>query len=193
MRGLFAAAAALIVTSTAIAGDIVIRPGVGIGKLRLGMAEKDARRAYAGAYVERESLTFNRERVRISYGLSGFSAVLEGRRGSARVVEVETFAAGERTASGIGVGSTERRLMQAYGRRLACSKLIPNRDGFIPEVRSCTLRDDEVETIFLTRIIATRVGIAQFLTEWNADKARIYRVILRSCVRPVPPSQVCSS
>jgi hypothetical protein len=171
--------AALVLAPSTSAGDIVIRPGIGIGKLRLGMTEAQARRSYEFPYAEREPLTFGREIVEISFGLSGFSAVLEGRRGRARVIEISTVVAHERTAQRIGVGSTERQLAKAFGRRLTCSKVTDS--SLAMGVRFCGLITDVTETIFKEQIIETRPGIVQFVRKWNPDKARINEVLIRDC------------
>jgi len=176
--------ALISLAGAASAGNIVIRPGAAIGKLSLGMGEADARRAYKFPYIEREARSFGRERVSISFGLSGYSIVLYGPRGRAHVVQIATSSATERTREGIGVGSTEARLKAAYGRRLTCDRLQVYVEGgmrFYTPVRNCYLRARGVETIFRNEVGGDRRDAVH---RWDSKKARVFEVIVQ--VKPLP-------
>lgn len=102
--------------SAAPQADLVIRPGQGIGKFRLGMTETEIRRA-AGKprYVVPRGRTFGVRTVEYQYGLGAeYTVLLVGRPGRARVTRVSTVTRRERTSKGIGPLSTERALLRAY-------------------------------------------------------------------------------
>lgn len=181
-------AAALVATCSASAADILIRPGAAIGKLRLGMTEAEARKAYAYPYVEREARPFGRERVEISFGLSGYSAVLYGLRGRTRIVQVSTLSARERTPAGTGVGTTEPRLLAVHGKQLACdAPHYYDYEGvtYVGTVRSCRLRARGVETIFVNEMVTgPRPNISYPVHRWESDKARVVRVVVQVVPQP---------
>lgn len=189
MRWLAACAGfALLLACSASAADILIRPGAAIGKLRLGMTEAEARRAYPFPYVQREARPFGRERVKISFGLSGYTAVLHGMRGRARVIRVTTLSARERTPEGAGVGMSEPRLLALYGKRLTCDR--PHEyeyDGvrYVGSVRSCYLRARDIETVFANEmIVGPRRNISYPIHEWESERARVVQVAVQTVPQP---------
>lgn len=181
-------AAFLALAASAAAADILIRPGVSIGKLRLGMLEADVRKAYAYPYAERETRPFGRERVELSFGLSGYTAVLYGPVGRARVVRISTLSAAEKTAENVRVGWTEARVRAVYGGRMTCDG--PFREEYYKDivvyasVRPCYLRARDVETVFGMQMIVQRRGIAQFVRKWEPKKARVYIVTVQTVPQP---------
>jgi hypothetical protein len=96
-----APAIALIVAVMAVAAahgagqrDALVRPGVGIGKIRLGMTPAQVFRALGRTPL-------------VSVGFTGSGNRL-------RVSKVATTLRRERTAGGIGIGSTVRAILRAY-------------------------------------------------------------------------------
>jgi hypothetical protein len=118
------AAAVAAVTTAAPASDLVIRPGQGIGKFRLGMTEPELRRAVGRPrYVVPRAPTFGLRTVEYQYGLGAeYIAVLVGRPGRLRVTRISTVARRERTPKGVGPLSGERALLRAYP-GIRCTRL----------------------------------------------------------------------
>jgi hypothetical protein len=134
--------------------DELIRPGVGIGKVRLAMTEAQVRRALGRPFATRSKREgFGRLRVELQFE-DGFTFVtLTGRRGALRVIGVSTIKQTERTPSGVGVGTTERRLARIY-KSLRCERLrVTNFRGqnFITGPRTCTLPGPRgTRTVFIS-------------------------------------------
>lgn len=101
------------------ARDALIRPGVSIGELRLGMTF-DAVRTALGRHtevVERRRLGFGSTYVEYGWSARTWRVGLLGRGAKAKVVKVATSIRRERTRSGVGVGSTIRALQRRLGAR----------------------------------------------------------------------------
>jgi hypothetical protein len=140
--------AALAASAAADAGarpdaNLLIRPGQGIGKVRLGMTEAELRSAMGRPRsVIPRSGAFGLRTLEYEYGYAAYVVRLFGRTGRLRVVRVSTTLASERTPARVGVGSREATLLRTY-RRLRCERL---RTGSIAGVvyvgnqqRDCTL------------------------------------------------------
>ena len=119
-----AATALLVITGGASARDAVARPGVSVGKIKLGMTEAQLRAAMGKPnYVVEKAGTFGRVRVEYQYGaLAEWSVELAGPRGNLRVTSVLTYLKSQRLPNGLGVGTRERTLTRTYGRRLECQR-----------------------------------------------------------------------
>jgi hypothetical protein len=118
--------------------NALIRPGVGIGPLRLGMTPQQVRHALGQPiYVRGTRLGFGRLLIEYSYWLDGYTAYLLRVGGKARVVSVQTTLAKEKTASGLGVGSTERQIRRVYP-DVRCSEIFPPGGGMIRETDCVT-------------------------------------------------------
>ena len=164
----------------------MIRPGVSIGKLRLGMPEAAARKAYPYPFAKREARPFGRQYVRMSFGLSPYSAVLYGPKGRTRVVSVYTLSARERTPEGVGIGTTEARMREVYGARLQCDP--PHeyvRDGVTLYNRSrpCSLQGRRAETSFGLVMDPGQPGSGTVL-RWEPEKAVVTGVSVRTLPQP---------
>jgi hypothetical protein len=109
-----------LIASTATAApsrDTLLRPGVGVGKVRLDMTFAQVRSALGKPVriVRRHRVGFREEYVEYAWGISPHWAVgFYGRAEHLRVVLVETTRR-ERTRSGVGIGSTERALRRVLG------------------------------------------------------------------------------
>lgn len=158
---------------------LVIRPGVGIAKVRLGMTEAQVRRAMGRPrLVYTRPAAFGLRSVELEYGLANYTVRLFGRPGRLRAVRVTTTLLRERTPTGVGVGSLERSLLRAY-RTLRCEPLETERHGSIRIVftiqRDCTLfAPSGRRTIFTTDV---RERMFEVITPamW-ARRARVIQV-----------------
>jgi hypothetical protein len=108
----------LVVAGGAVASssrDALVRPGVGIGRVSLGMTPVQVERA-----LGRHTLVNKRERLGFGtsyvehYWDAGWTVGYTGRRGRLRVVRVSTQARNQRTPARIGVGSRPRDIVRAY-------------------------------------------------------------------------------
>ncbi len=135
----------------------LIRPAVGIGKLRLGMTEAQVRRAMGRpTFVARRRGAFGLQTVEFQYGFAEYTVRLRGRAGRLRAVRVGTTLVRERTPQGVGAGSLERRVLRTY-RSVRCQPLRTVRSGSMTYVatiqRECTVfAPSGRRTIFTTDV-----------------------------------------
>ncbi len=119
--------------SAAPTRDTRVRPGVGIGRVVLGMTAAEVRRAMRRRQdsSSSEERSFGSRYVELVWD-SGpedyFSVGLSGRAGALRAVAVSTTRPGERTPSGIGPGSTIVKLRRTI-RGLQCRLIFPAAGG----------------------------------------------------------------
>jgi hypothetical protein len=109
-------------SAAAPAATALIRPGVSIGKVRLGMRFADVRRALGRPMLvnRRQNRGFGRIYVEYAWEYGAWRVGLAGAAGRLRVVRIATSLRGERTREGIGVGSTTLELAQHYRGRADC-------------------------------------------------------------------------
>jgi hypothetical protein len=117
-----AAAVAAAPAATAPSATQVIRPGVAIGKVRLGMSFAQVRRALGRPQLvnRREERGFGRRYVEYLWNYGDWRIGLAGLRGRERVVRIATQRRSERTREGIGVGSTIPQLARRYRNSARC-------------------------------------------------------------------------
>jgi hypothetical protein len=152
--------AALLLASSAAASparDAVVRPGVSVGKIRLGMSEAQLRRAMGRpAYVAGRTKVFGGVRVEYQFGIDAdYTVELRGRPGALRVVEVSTSLRSQRLPNGLGVGSRVRALRAAYRDRLRCTPFptFTDRGGTrIHGTSTCRLGTATGATLFLLKL-----------------------------------------
>jgi hypothetical protein len=139
--------------------DLLIRPGVGIGKVRLGMTPAQVRSAMGRPLaVMPRPAQFGRQSVEWQYGYGAYSVRLEGRRNALRVTGVMTTVLKERTAQGFGVGTLESRIERAYEGRVRCERLRTGTIGgsshtilVLDQNRDCVVtHDNGTQTVFVT-------------------------------------------
>ena len=112
---------ALLATAAPAAGaperDLQIRPGVGIGKVRLGMTLGQVRRVLGPPQVLNRDVELGFGRVHREYvwGWFEWTVALRGAPDGLRVVRVATTRRKHRHR-GIGVGSTVRALVRVFPR-----------------------------------------------------------------------------
>jgi hypothetical protein len=156
----------------------LIRPGQGIGKLRLGMTPAEARRALGEPrVVVRRRAAFGFTAVEWEFGYAEYRVRFFGRAGRLRATRVGTTLVRERTPRRVGVGTRERTLRRVY-RGLSCERLETRGAGpaFLPANvdRDCTLLSPSGRrTIFTT----SPGSLGPYLrpVEWEA-RARVVEV-----------------
>lgn len=126
VSGLVATSAAGSPSQQTIPGRII--PGVGMGKLRLGMGEQAAKRVLSPLgsrkFVRRVNAGRPDEYIEYEYPnptirwdlVAAYTVGFRGRPGKRRVAVIEVNVAEHRTREGIGVGSVEAKLLLAYPR-----------------------------------------------------------------------------
>jgi hypothetical protein len=113
-----AVAAAVIagtLVSAASATELTIVPGVGIGKVKLGMTAAQVKKALGKSYTINSTTNLSgRHYVEYGWNYSQWTVTFaqQGRR--LRVVQVGVVTRKQRTAKGIGPGSSWRALVRAY-------------------------------------------------------------------------------
>src|ERR671917_500620 len=103
-------AAAALCVGAATAGpsaDARLTPGVGVGKLRVGMTLAQVRRHLGRpeAVSARKRLGFGVRYVEYQWGFATWTVGFQGRADALRAVRVGTTLRRERTRTGLGVGS----------------------------------------------------------------------------------------
>jgi hypothetical protein len=155
---------ALLLAASASAStqrDALIRPGVGIGKVRLGMTLAQVRAAWGRPYaVQITPHQRGARTIELQYDFAAYVVTLVGLPRRERVVAVSTTAE-QRLRQGVGVGSLERRLLRVFRGELDCERLPISVDArgvplgviYAGAVRRCTLGDrDQRHTVFTSRI-----------------------------------------
>jgi hypothetical protein len=157
----------------------LIRPAVGIGKLRLGMTEAQVRRTMGRPrFVVTRRAAFGFRSVEYQYGLAEYTVRLFGRPGRLRAVRVGTTLLRERTPQGVGVGSLERMVLRAYG-STRCQRLRTLRSGSVNLVvtvqRECTLFAPSGRRTIFTTDVHERMFEVITPAIW-ANRARVIEV-----------------
>jgi hypothetical protein len=181
---LLAALAAGGVAGAARSDAELIRHGVGIGSVRLGMTEAQVRRVMGRPTAVVRRRTGFGVRVELQFDEAEYTVVLRRRAGRFQVVAVSTILARERTREGLGVGSLERRVRSAYGRRLRCEPLRtrPARGSSYrlldPTERNCVLATaGSTETVFRSVVKGPTPWWPLTPADW--PRARVYLVTVR--------------
>jgi hypothetical protein len=121
-------AGAASAVQAASARDALLRPGVGIGKVRLGMTVAGVRRAMGKHDVGRaQRRDFGNRELELTWwsGLAdSFVVRLLGPPGHERVISIATTRKSERTVSGIGPGIRVARFRRAFP-NASCRTLFP--------------------------------------------------------------------
>jgi hypothetical protein len=105
--------------AAATARDDLIRPGVGIARIEIGMAKAQVRRTSGPPLATRTRREGFRTVTEWQYGFAAYVVVFT----RDRVTSVTTTLRSERTSDGFGVGTPEQRLARRYGSRLRCERL----------------------------------------------------------------------
>jgi hypothetical protein len=110
-----AAAAGLALTAGAGATESTIYPGVGIGKVKLGMTRAQVQRVLGKDATLNDRATYDgKHYVELGWNYSTWSVAFAQTGGSLRVVQVATTLRSQRTPAKIGIGTAWRPLVRAY-------------------------------------------------------------------------------
>jgi hypothetical protein len=178
--------AALVLVASASAStqrDALIRPGVGIGKVRLGMTLAQVRAAWGRPQSQTsQPQTRGGRTIELQYDFGAYVVKLSGFARSERVVSVATTLAKEKTAHGLGPGALERRVQRAYRGELRCERLDvwnPPRSAYpllASNRRECVLGDRYgPQTVFVSRMRRN-----SFLPEHWLASAYVFEVVIRA-------------
>jgi hypothetical protein len=101
---------------------LVIRPGVSIGQIRIGMTLTQVKRTLGRPYLvsRHEERGFGIRYVEYQWASASWRVGFLGRVGEQRAVRIGTTVRSQRTPEGIGVGSTTKDLARRYGPRVSC-------------------------------------------------------------------------
>jgi hypothetical protein len=172
--------------------DVLIRPGSGIGKVRLGMSLAQVRAAWGRPQATIVSQERGARRLELQYDYAAYVVTLLGEPRREHVVGIGTTLAKERTAQGLGVGSLERRLQGAFRSRLHCDRLdvVYAPRSSIPilgsNARDCTLGASSGPHTVFTSKIRLRYAWDQHPPEDWSKEARVTEIVIRA---PEPPER----
>ena len=96
--------------------DALVRPGVGIGRVRLGMTKAEVVRALGRPQLVNRRLErgFSSRYVEYAWDYTRWTVGFAGRGDDLRVTKVATTLRAQRTPRRIGVGSRVREILRAY-------------------------------------------------------------------------------
>jgi hypothetical protein len=112
--------AAAVVTAAALAAsasatEVTIVPGVGIGKLELGMTQEQVVRVLGKDYLVNERATVGGATYReLAWNFASWSVGFLHTGSTWRVIQVDTTVRQQRTAAGVGVGSLFEQVVQRH-------------------------------------------------------------------------------
>jgi hypothetical protein len=110
-----AAVSALLVASTGSATELTIYPGVGIGKVKLGMTKAQVARALGKDSLVNDRATYNgTQYVELGWNFSAWSIAFARTGSTLRVVQVSTTLRSQKTPARVGIGTLWRPLVRAY-------------------------------------------------------------------------------
>jgi len=115
MRALVVVAFALMIVPSASATESTIVPGVGIGKVKLGMTPVQVEKVLGKNYLVNERATVGGSAYReLGWNFSTWSVGFLRQGSTWRAVEVETTLSPQRTLSGVGVASPFKQVVSKY-------------------------------------------------------------------------------
>ena len=163
--------------------DALIRPGISIGKVKLGMTLAQVRAAWGRPQAQIvEMLPRGGRSIELQYQFGAYTATLTGRSGRETVSSIATTLVKEKMANGLGVGSRETRLQRALRSRLRLDRLdvITQPRNPYPMVqtnrRECTLDErGSPQTVF-----ASRMRVHSWLPDDWSKTAYVYEVVIRA-------------
>jgi hypothetical protein len=110
--------------------DALVRPGVGIGKIRLGMTPAQVFRALGRTPLVNRRIDYGFGNRYVEYGwdYTVWTVGFTGRRNNLRVSKVATTLRTERTTARVGVGSTVPGILRAYPSASCAFRVPPSPD-----------------------------------------------------------------
>jgi hypothetical protein len=114
--------AVAILAAPASATESTIVPGVGIGKIRMGMTLAQVERVFGkDAIVNSRRNVAGTQYVEYGWNFSTWSVGFLQSGATLKATQVATTLRGQRTSDGIGVGSTFKAVARAYPRAICAS------------------------------------------------------------------------
>ena len=169
------ALAAGIVTTSASATESTIIPGVGIGKIKLGMTLEQVERVLGKDYIVNSEAIVGDARFReLAWDFGSWSVGFIRRGYYWRVVQVETTLSPERTARGIGVSSPFKRVVRSYP-RVFCS-------GIYSSWGPNATRRWETSLILANKSFYTAFAVKPSVWGQRFSTWRVYAVIVQQAV-----------
>jgi hypothetical protein len=119
LKGIVLAAVVMAIAGMLVGGasaiELTIYPGVGIGKVKLGMTATQVKKALGENYLLNSKTNVSgKHYVEYGWDYSGWTATFVQQGRSLRVVQVGTSVWKQKTVKGIGPGSSWRALVRAY-------------------------------------------------------------------------------
>jgi hypothetical protein len=109
------AALALVLAGATSATESTIYPGVGIGKVKLGMTRGQVERALGkDAIVNSETTLGGTRYVELAWNFATWTVAFARTAGTLHAVQVGTTVRTQKTIAGVGIGTLWRPLVRAY-------------------------------------------------------------------------------
>jgi hypothetical protein len=162
---LIAAVVAGTIASGASAFELTIHPGVGIGKVKLGMTKAQVERV-----LGRDRISSERDGAYTEFAWNYETFTVGFVRG--RAVQIATSLANQRTKKGVGVGATWLQLMRTHPGGQCAWNSIPNRPPW-PEYL-LGRRGGRTQTLWV------------FKPWFTGEPLTVRLVVVRTTFRPLP-------
>jgi hypothetical protein len=176
MRALAAIALALLFVPSASATEVTIVPGVGIGKLKLGMTQAQVEKVLGKDYLVDERATVGGAAYHeLGWNFASWSVGLLQGRVTWRVVQVATTVRSQRTLNRIGAGSTFKSVVRAFPQAICGVRYA--RPGVVapPKIGLLVAQKGGLQTVFW---VATNMRS-------GAGTWRVYETTVRQSFRPL--------
>jgi hypothetical protein len=113
--GVVATIAAATLAAPASATESTIYPGVGIGKVKLGMTKAQVARALGQDSLVNDRATYKgTQYVELGWNFSSWSVAFARAGSTLRVVQIATTLRNQKTPARVGIGTLWRSLVRAY-------------------------------------------------------------------------------
>jgi hypothetical protein len=180
-------AVAGVAAVSASATEATIIPGVGVGKVKLGMTQAQVLRLLGKDYAVNERATVRGAAYReLQWNFASWSVGLLQTGKTWRVVQVGTTVRGQRTPNKIGAGSTLKSVLRAFP-HVMCGKQYRAPTAFgPPSVGLMLVQKGGLQTVFWVSA-PTRAGTGTW---------RVYETTVRQSFRPlglVGPGHECQN
>jgi hypothetical protein len=177
MRALAAIALALLFVPSASATEVTIVPGVGIGKLKLGMTQAQVEKVLGKDYLVDERASVGGAAYHeLGWNFASWSVGLLQGRVTWRVVQVATTVRSQRTLNRIGAGSTFKSVVRAFSQAICGVRYA--RPGVVapPKIGLLVAQKGGLQTVFWVAVPGMRSGEGTW---------RVYETTVRQSFRPL--------
>jgi hypothetical protein len=178
MRGTVAGVVVTVALATAggaSATESTIVPGVGIGKVKLGMTQAQVEKVLGKDHiVNSEGIVGDARYRELAWNFASWSVVFLRTGWYWRVVQVETTLSPQRTTQGIGVSSPFERVVNSYS-QVFCS-------GIYSTWGSKSDRFWDTSLILVTKSVYTAFAVKPAVFGEAKSVWRVYAVIVQQAV-----------